>query len=196
MSMEAFERIYRSGSPPWDMGGPSPFVERLVDSGELRDDILDAGCGTGDNAIFLAEQGHNVVGIDFAPTAIARAKRKAKKAGLKVEFLEADARELEGFDGRFNTVIDSGLFHSFSKEDDRARYVAALAGACRKGALVHMLCFSNTHHVSGDVLSGCGTHAVTKTELKKAFGKPWSFQRLENVEEWPEHFVWIASIRR
>jgi ubiquinone/menaquinone biosynthesis C-methylase UbiE len=178
------------------MGGPAPFVERLVDGGELRDEILDAGCGTGDNAIRLAQAGHRVVGIDFAPTAIARAKRKAKEVGSNVAFFAADVLALEGFDDRFNTVVDCGLFHSFAEAEERARYASSLERACRKGALVHLLCFSSTRHVDPGIRSGCGTHPVTKAELKKAFGKPWSFESIEQVEEWPEHFVWIASIRK
>ncbi len=57
--------------------------------------ILDAGCGTGDNALFFASQGHKVTGIDFLEEPIQRAKRKAAVRGVSVTFLVKDTTTLK-----------------------------------------------------------------------------------------------------
>jgi ubiquinone/menaquinone biosynthesis C-methylase UbiE len=196
MTLEAFENAYQSGETPWDMGGPTDFVERLAKAGAFQGDVLDAGCGTGENALYLAKRGHTVVGLDFAPTAIKEARKKARARKLKVEFLEADVRKVEGLDARFQTILDCGLFHSFSKAADRAAYVSALARVAKPGATLHMLCFSSEHDVDEDMHSSLGTHGVSRAELKKAFSKGWTIDELKHVEEWPDHYVWLATISR
>jgi cyclopropane fatty-acyl-phospholipid synthase-like methyltransferase len=104
--------------------------------------ILDAGCGTGENALFFAGRGHPVLGIDFLEGPIREARRKAEARGLDAEFVRMDALTLAGLDRQFDTVIDSGLFHVFSDED-RARYVAGLAQVTRPGGRLFLLCFSD-----------------------------------------------------
>src|SRR5947209_2654782 len=109
MQTPVFEPFYRSPQrPPWDLDGPTPFVLSL----DARGDVLDAGCGTGENALHLAARGHHVVGIDAAPTAIARAREKAAQRGVhNVTFIEGDACEIAGFTDAFDTVLDCGFFH-------------------------------------------------------------------------------------
>jgi SAM-dependent methyltransferase len=119
-----FESAY-AGSAPWEKGRPSsdPLVavaDRVVGP------VLDAGCGTGENALFFAARGLRVTGIDFVEEAIRRARGKATERGLTAEFLVKDALTLGDWGERFASVIDSGLFHVFTDEQ-RARYVAGLA---------------------------------------------------------------------
>ena len=64
-----FESAYE-GTPPWDIGRPQPEFVRLEAGGEIRGSVLDVGCGTGENALHMAAKGHDVWGIDGAPTAI------------------------------------------------------------------------------------------------------------------------------
>jgi 2-polyprenyl-3-methyl-5-hydroxy-6-metoxy-1,4-benzoquinol methylase len=113
-----FENLY-AGQAPWDIGkAQKAFIavgERITGS------ILDAGCGTGDNALYFASQGRTVTGIDFLAEPIQRARRKATERGLSATFLVMDALLLKDWTERFDTVIDSGLFHVFSDED-RRRY--------------------------------------------------------------------------
>ena len=86
-----FEKAY-AGKAPWDIGKPQqPFVE-VAD--RVTGPVLDAGCGTGDNALFFAARGHRVTGIDFLEEAIRRARGKAAERGLEVEFLVKDALTL------------------------------------------------------------------------------------------------------
>jgi 2-polyprenyl-3-methyl-5-hydroxy-6-metoxy-1,4-benzoquinol methylase len=89
---ETFENAY-AGKAPWDIGRPQPVFIQAAD--QITGSILDAGCGTGDNVLFLAERGHKVTGIDFLREPIERAKENAAKRGVKATFLVLDALHLD-----------------------------------------------------------------------------------------------------
>ncbi len=85
-----YDTWYRFGTPPWAGQARSELVS-LVESGVLRPGrAIDLGCGAGDNAIFLAQHGFEVTALDFAPAAIAKAKAKARHAGLDIDFVVDD----------------------------------------------------------------------------------------------------------
>ena len=87
-----FEAMY-AGQAPWDIGRPqNPFLD-VTD--RITGSILDAGCGTGENALFFASRGHKVTGIDFLEEPIRRARRKATERGLTATFLVMDALALK-----------------------------------------------------------------------------------------------------
>jgi cyclopropane fatty-acyl-phospholipid synthase-like methyltransferase len=169
---------------PWDIGRPQPafltFAHMVVGS------VLDAGCGTGEHALFFAAKGHEVTGFDFLEEAIAAAKRKAAERGLTATFLVQDALKLQEWPARFDNVIDSGLFHVFSDED-RAAYVAGLGTVLKRGGHLLLLCFS-------DQTPGTqGPRRLTQEELRKAFSEGWEIKaiepaRLEVRPEAKEHF--------
>jgi cyclopropane fatty-acyl-phospholipid synthase-like methyltransferase len=200
----AFNKAYAGRRrPPWDTDGPTPFVQDLVQAGQVRDEVLDAGCGTGENAIYLAVQGYRVVAIDAAPVAIDKARIKARQRGVAATFAVADARELMAWDARFDTIIDSGLFHVMGKSVDRLRYAGALRRVSRPGAVLHLLAFKDrgprwlgrlgtSLRVS---TSGFGTHGVTEEEIRVAFSDGWT---IEAIEE--KSYGWgafrLARIRR
>ena len=81
MENQRFEQMYQ-GQAPWDTGRPQPAIVRLAEAGQIRGAVLDAGCGTGENALFLAGQGHRCWGLDFVPLAIERAQAKAAAGEL------------------------------------------------------------------------------------------------------------------
>ena len=136
---ERFQEAY-AGQPPWDIGRPQPVFVQAAE--QITGSILDAGCGTGDNALFFAERGHKVTGIDFLEKPIAEARQKAQRRELQATFLVMDVMALGEIPERFDSVIDCGLFHVFSDED-RARYVTALASALRPGGRLFLCCFSD-----------------------------------------------------
>jgi 2-polyprenyl-3-methyl-5-hydroxy-6-metoxy-1,4-benzoquinol methylase len=90
MNKEHFESAYQE-TASWDIPVPQPAFVGLEESGEIRGSVLDAGCGTGENALFLASRGHELWGLDFVSVAIERASAKAKERGLSVKFQVGDA---------------------------------------------------------------------------------------------------------
>ena len=118
-----FESAY-AGQAPWDIGRPQQAFLAVAD--RITGSVLDAGCGTGDNALSFASRGHTVTGIDFLVEPITRARRKATERGLTASFFVMDALALKDLPEVFDSVIDSGLFHVFN-DGDRKRYVEGLA---------------------------------------------------------------------
>jgi ubiquinone/menaquinone biosynthesis C-methylase UbiE len=130
-------------TPPWDIGRPQRAVVDINDNRDLSGRILDVGCGTGENAIFLAANGSNVVGIDFTPRAIEIAQVKAFERDVDVEFLVGDVLELDYYfrEAEFDAVLDSGLFHTLTDEE-RPLYVEQVARVLRPRGAYFMLSFS------------------------------------------------------
>ena len=191
-----WDASYAGAPPPWDIGRPQPAVVRLADAGAFRGRVLDAGCGTGENALELASRGLMTWGIDGSRRAIDKARAKASRRanGAPPSFLVADALELERLDLRFETVLDCGLFHTFD-DRERARYVASLAAVVTGGGRLHLLCFSDFE--PGE----WGPRRVTRPEIEAAFVDGW---RVEAIE--PERFAtrlsddgahaWLAIVER
>jgi SAM-dependent methyltransferase len=121
-----WDASYHDGLAPWDIGRPQSAIVRLASEGGFAGAVLDAGCGTGENALHVASLGLPVLGVDVAETALAIAREKAVNRGIGVEFATADAFQLERLGRRFETVLDCGLFHTFNG-DERPGYVASLA---------------------------------------------------------------------
>src|SRR5262245_6548854 len=135
----SFENYY-AGKAPRDIGKPQGPFAAVAD--RVTSPVLDAGCGTGEHALFFAARGHHVTGIDFVEEAIRRARRKAAERGLAVQLLVKDATTLGDWAERFASVIDCGLFHVFS-DADRRRYAQGLAQVLQPGGWLFLLCFSD-----------------------------------------------------
>lgn len=167
-----FENLY-AGKAPWDIGKPQkPFVD-VAD--QISGSVLDAGCGTGDTALFLASRGNQVTGIDFLEGPINRAKQKATERGLSVNFLVQDALTLSNWTSeQFDAVIDSGLFHVFSDED-RKKYVAGLATVLKPGGKLFLMCFSDSEPGTQ------GPRRVSEKELQECFAQGWVIESMQPV---------------
>jgi SAM-dependent methyltransferase len=131
-----------AGPPPWNIGEPQPELAALHRDGKFRSDVLDAGCGHAELSLALAADGYTVVGVDLSPTAIAAATSAAQDRGLaSASFVEADITSLTGYDGRFNTILDSTLFHSLPVEG-RDGYLRSVHEAAAPGASYYILVFA------------------------------------------------------
>jgi cyclopropane fatty-acyl-phospholipid synthase-like methyltransferase len=168
-SKATFEQAY-AGEAPWDIGQPQP--EFVAIAHRITGSILDVGCGTGDNALFFAERGHQVTAIDYLAEPIARAKQKAAQRRVIVNWHVMNALALSQWAERYDNIIDCGLFHVFSDEDRRS-YSAGLAHVLKSGGRLYLLCFSDEE--PGTV----GPRRVSKRELDEAFAHGWTLESIE-----------------
>jgi cyclopropane fatty-acyl-phospholipid synthase-like methyltransferase len=165
----SFENLY-AGQPRWEIGRPQKALLAVAD--RITGSVLDSGCGTGENALFLASRGQKVTGIDFLAEPITLAKQKGAERGLTVTFLVMDALALKELPEVFDNVIDSGLFHVFGDED-RGRYVEGLASVLKPGGRLFLLCFSDAE--PGDQ----GLRRVSRQEIEAAFAEGWAVESIE-----------------
>lgn len=190
-----WDASYQDGPAPWEIGGPQPAVKRLAATGAFVSPTLDAGCGSGDNALHIASDGVEVFGFDVAETAVEEARRKAAESGASAEFVVADAFQLDRLGRSFPSVLDCGLFHAFDTEE-RARYASSLAAVTSEGGMAYVLCF-------GDEGEELGPHPVAREELYAAFDADRGW-RVESIE--PERLdtrfhangapAWLATVTR
>ena len=219
--VETWNAVYDEDTAPWVIGEPQPAIVALERAGEISGRILEPGCGAGEHTILLTRLGYDVLGVDFAPSAIEYARANADAQGVPaVLFQVADALALAGntdFAGdppgsapAFDTVVDSALFHVFGTEPEvRAAYVRNLHAVCKPGGVIHLLALS-------DAEPGFGPR-ISDTVIRESFGAGWDLERLEptryrgrvtaavadqaaGLEVSPTGLVdvaaWIARIRR
>ena len=197
MAGQPWEASYQQGTAPWDIGRPQPAVVRVASEGGFTGAVLDAGCGTGENALHVALLGLPVLGVDLAATALAMAREKAATVDrrIDVEFVAADAFHLERLGRRFKTVLDCGLFHTLDS-DERPEYVTSLASVTEHDGTLYVLCFSNDG-------PDTGPHPITQEELRAAFnpGNGWNVSAIE-PDRIQTRFhangapAWFATIKR
>jgi len=166
MRLDAFfyGLAYRSGRPRWDTGEPRPELRDLAGAGRRA---LDLGCGTGTDAISLAQQGWQVVGVDFVPEAISTASERARGAGSAATFVLGDVTRLReiGVRGPFDLVIDIGCYHTIPA-GRRDAYAAEVAAVTRPGADFYLA--GVPHPPATWRLLGAG--GMTAEEIRRRFG--------------------------
>jgi SAM-dependent methyltransferase len=185
-----FERMYERGGARWDTGITPPEVVTVVEGSDALapGHALDLGCGTGTNAIYLAQHGWTVVGVDFSSLAISSARRKADWTS-GVSFLEGDVTRLGelGVDGPFDLVLDIGCYHgvAWTRRDE---YAAEVARVTRPGALFLLFAF-------GPTLRWPGSLRTREGEIRRRFGYSFDLERVELGTE-PPGAAWFSLRRR
>jgi SAM-dependent methyltransferase len=166
-----WDAAYRQETPPpWSIGGPQPELQVLIDQGRIRSDVLDAGCG------------HTVVGLDASTTAVEAAAAAASEQGLTtVTFAHADVTTFDdypsGSDGRFSTILDSGLFHALPT-DRRQNYLQSIHRAAAPGAALYVLAFAARALGGPDDGNRLSPNGFTEPELRDAVSTLWKVDEL------------------
>jgi SAM-dependent methyltransferase len=163
-----FQALYGVGFAPWDGHALASSLTELIEGGTLtRGRALDIGCGTGDNAIYLARNGWRVTGVDFVDKPLQAARAKASAiAGLSVDFVKADATQLRkaGVGPAFDLILDSGCLHGMDGRD-RLAYVDEVTAVAAPGARLLIVAF-----VPGGTMSVRG---ITPIEVERRFASGW-----------------------
>ncbi len=186
---------YRDGNTPWDRIHPSTQLRQVVESGEVTPcRTLELGCGTGTNAVYLAERGFDVTAIDIAERAIAAAQSKATDAGVVCRWLQADVLALPDLGPPFDFVFDCGCFHAV-RRDDEAGAVRATVGQLSPGG--RLLMMTGIAKEPRDP----GPPVLTEQELRGAFAdvlqvqwlRECRFDRAHDDDDAP--LAWLAMMR-
>ncbi|GHO93937.1 SAM-dependent methyltransferase [Reticulibacter mediterranei] len=201
---EGFEQLYQGqdapeigllheGLPAWEVGYPQPAFQQLVQQEKIKGPILDIGCGTGDATLYLAEQGYEAWGVDFSPTAIQLAREKAAQRAVQATFHVGDALNLQALSSRFETIIDSGLFHTFSDEM-RQPFVESLESVLRKGGHYYLLCFNDQPPLPVKF-----PRSISQQEIYETFQTGWHVQDIQPtlfiIRPFPAGLpAWIATL--
>ncbi len=136
MTPKSFKERYEAGDTPWDIGKPDPNLIQTVTATPIEPcNALDIGCGTGDNAIWLAQQKFHVAGIDTSEIAIGKAKEKALKANVKCTLIVGDILTNHVAGAPFGFAFDRGCFHSLDSEKERKRFAENVHGHLEKDGL-------------------------------------------------------------
>ena len=167
--------------PPWDTGITPPELERFVASNPPGR-AIDLGCGTGTNAVYLARHGWSAVGIDFAGRAIAKARRRAREAGVSCTFLVGDVTQLS-VPGPFDLAVDIGCLHSIPAAA-RSGYAAGLARAVRRGGTYLLYAFA----------PGGPAFGLTAEDVRRTFAEGFDVTQVEEGKGRPS--AWYTLTRR
>jgi SAM-dependent methyltransferase len=185
-----FDLQYRFSKPPWDSGITPPEVTAFVDKHSevwktlecsAKPRALDLGCGTGTNALYLAQRGYSVVGVDFSPKAIATARSKAKRANLAIDFHVADVTRLDSLSVRepFDFVLDIGCFHAIDTAE-RARSANGIARLTRAGGVFILYAFNPRPPEQRGHLIKLRNVGITPDDALKTFAPYFALERIEH----------------
>jgi SAM-dependent methyltransferase len=108
-----WQNRYSTGDTPWDTGQPSTELKRVIGEEKIAScRAIELGCGTGTNAVWLANQGFDVTAVDISSLATARAQERAAAAGMCVRFLTADVlSSSDDLGGPYDFFFDRGCYH-------------------------------------------------------------------------------------
>ena len=146
----------------WHREEPMRLLVEAVELGNKPGKALDIGCGTGVNAVFMAQHGFKVTAVDFVPEALPFGIRRAEKAGVKVDFVAADVTKFESPD-HYDLIVDAGCFHGFN-DKYRRLYREKLLSWLSEGGQYVLIHFSRNH-----ALGIVGPRGRKKEEIEAFF---------------------------
>jgi SAM-dependent methyltransferase len=180
-----YEVMYRHFRAPWELG-PRPELVELVQDGALMPcRAIDLGCGTGANAIFLAQHGFEVTGVDFATAAIEKANRAAADAGVSVHFVLDDLTDLRHTQGPFDFLLDYGVLDDL-RLHQRELYKRSILPLTRPGSRFllwgfeypirwweRLIPFMDLPFAEGEIAALFGDHFRIETIARHLDSKIW-----------------------
>jgi SAM-dependent methyltransferase len=193
-ALSFYRFTYRHGRPRWDSVEPHPELVDLV-VGRRPGRALDLGCGTGTDALYLAQNGWNVVGVDFVPEAIEAAEKRAVDVGLSPRFVVGDVTRLResGIEGPFDLILDTGCYHGVAAKL-RDAYAAEVAAVAAQGADFYVAGISDPPAMWHLL----GARGVSAADLRQHFGA--DFELAEEQQTGARgrlaHFVLYHLVRR
>lgn len=189
---------YQGGQPPWETGQPSAELNRVIAEENIQPcRVIELGCGSGINAVWLAQQGFEVTAIDFNSLAIEKARQRAAAAGAKVRFEKDDVLRLAEDYGRFPFFFDRGCYHAVRHIDVRA-YLRTLERVTAPGTL-GLLLTGNARCPSPE---GQGPPVVSAEELHAELEPVFEIVRLREFyfdaigAEGAPPLAWSCLVRR
>ena len=147
---DRYQKSYKSGMTPWDIGKPDFNLMEVVGQHPIRAcKTIDIGCGSGDNAIWLSQNNFQVVGTDTSDVAIAKANEKTVTAKALCTFLQIDFLKNKIQGAPFGFAFDRGCFHSFGTDEERAHFAKTVADHLEDHGLWLTLVGSSDAHRKG-----------------------------------------------
>ncbi len=132
----SWDERYIRDELPWDTGCPDTYLVRTVSRWPMcRGAVLDIGCGTGTNSIWLAGQGFDVTGIDVSREAVAIAKRRAEEEGVACRYICDDFLTIGIAPESQQFIFDRGCFHAMREDAQRRAFVSRAAESLSVGGL-------------------------------------------------------------
>ena len=192
--VDFFQSIYLQGIPIWEIDRPQISVKSLFEAGKFKGKILELGCGTAENSIYLNKEGFEVVGIDLSQCAIEIARKKAKKKNANIELICGDLFKHDfGVEG-FDTILDSGVFHGFG-DNARDNYLHVLQNLIKPGGLLHLIAWSELEPGQE------GPRRLTRGEIQRFFKSEWAdITIVKTIYETNAHAdgaaAWLASMTK
>lgn len=184
---------YRFFKMPWELGAREELIS-LVKSGKIKPGrAIDLGCGTGDNAVYLAQNGFEVTGVDFSSVAVEKAKQKAKKAGVKIDFLVDDLTNLKKVEAVFDFFLDYSVFDDLSQKQ-RDLYLRNVLLLTHSGTRFFLWCFEWKTSWWEKFLMKiilAGEVVVAPGEIETRFGPYFQIEKIvsqTNLSGWPKGF--------
>lgn len=188
MKMKLFyELIYRYFRAPWDIGSRKELVE-LVESGRIKPcRAIDLGSGTASNAIYLAQHGFDVTGVDFAVAAIELGRKRAAEAGVQVNFIVDDLTHLQHVSGTFDLLVDYGVLDDLVTKD-RDLYVTSVLPLVHAGTQFVLYCFEWTPRWWERLFGIPNREVLAPGEVERRFGEHFDIEcyaRSLDYSKWP-----------
>ncbi len=171
LSFSTWDEAYK-GTPPWETNRVDPQLKAYL-AAKLAPGrrMLELGCGTGTNAVFLAQRGFLVTGVDLSPKAIALAKARAKEAAAIVDFHAADATKLR-LKKQFDWAFDRGCYHSLPTKVTCAKYRAALLRHLEPRGHLFLLVFADKEP------PGQGPRRLSKADIITEFSRDFTIRSI------------------